>query len=104
MFMRTFPTVLERLVVWSVATLSSSSATKTPGDSALFFEGDALREGDGNGCESLTGTCATRLPRRVWVVVTSNRSGFCPESLIFGILNCKSYSRKDDDGAQKEEE
>jgi len=26
-----------------------------------------------------------RLPRRVCMVVTSKRSGFCPESLIFGI-------------------
>jgi len=35
--------------------------------------------------------------------VTSNRSGFCPESLIFGILDYKSFSRRDDDGTQKEE-
>ena len=27
----------------------------------------------------------TRLPRRVCVVTISNKSGFCPESLIFGI-------------------
>ena len=44
-----------------------------------------LREGDGNGSESLTGTCAICFPRQVCTVVTSNRSGFCPESLIFGI-------------------
>jgi len=103
MFMRTFPTVLERLGVWSVATLSSSSATNTSGDNALFFEGDVLRNVDGNSCESLTGMCESRLPCRVWVVVTSNRSGFCPESLIFGILDYKSFPHRDDDGTQKEE-
>jgi hypothetical protein len=82
MLIHTFPTVLERLGISCIATLSLSSAASTPGDHALFFEGDALREGDGSGG---TGTCATRLPRRVWVVVTSNMSGFCAESLIFGI-------------------
>ncbi len=56
-----------------------------PGDHARFFEGDALREGDGNGIGSFTGTWAIRLPRRVCVTATSNMSGFCPESLIFGI-------------------
>lgn len=100
MFILTFPTVLERLGIWCVAMLSSASAVRTPGDHALFFEGDTLREGDGSGCESFTGTCATRLPRRVCVVVTSNISGFCAESLIFGIWDCKGRSRRDDDGTQ----
>ena len=44
-----------------------------------------LCEGDGNGPESLTGTCAICFPRWACTVVTSNRSGFCLESLIFGI-------------------
>jgi hypothetical protein len=66
MFMCTFLTVLEHLGVWSVAILlSSSSAKNTPGDNALFFERDALRNVDGNGCESLTGTCESCLPHRV---------------------------------------
>ena len=65
MFMCTFLAVLEHLGVWSVAMLSSSSAKNTPGDNALFFEGDALRNVDSNGCESLTGTCESRLPH--WV-------------------------------------
>ena len=57
----------------------------TPGDHTRFFEGDALREGEGTGDESLTGTCVMRFPRRVCVVATSNMSGGGPESLIFGI-------------------
>jgi len=58
----------------------------SPGDKVLFFEGDAVRDGAGDGCESLTGTCVIFFPRRVCVVVTSNMSGLDPESLIFGIL------------------
>jgi len=61
------------------------SGSCAPGDHARFFEGDALREGDGNGTGSFTGTWVIRLPRRVCVTATSNMSGFCPESLIFGI-------------------
>ena len=80
----TFPTVLERLGIWSVLELSLLSSG-TPGDRARFFEGDTLREGAGEGCESLTGTCVIIFPRQVWVVVTSNRSGFDLEFLIFGI-------------------
>jgi len=45
-----------------------------------------VRDGAGDGCESLTGTCVIFFPRRVCVVVTSNMSGLDPESLIFGIL------------------
>jgi hypothetical protein len=61
------------------------SDSSTPDDHALFLEGDALREGDGKGEESVTGTCMVRFPRRVCTVVTSKMSGFCPESLILGI-------------------
>jgi hypothetical protein len=61
------------------------SGSWTPGDHARFFVGDDEREGDGNGVGSFTGTWVTRLPRRVCVVAISNMSGFCPESLIFGI-------------------
>lgn len=61
------------------------SSSGTPGDHARFFDGDVLREGAGDGCKSLTGVCATLFPRRVCVVVTSNRSGFGLESRIFGI-------------------
>ena len=64
---------------------SSLSSSDTPGDHARFFEGDALREGAGDGCESWTGMCVIRFPRRVCVVVTSNRSDFEFEPLIFGI-------------------
>jgi hypothetical protein len=35
------------------------------GDRSLFLEGDALREGNGNGCESWTGTCVILVPRQV---------------------------------------
>src|SRR6202050_5356899 len=80
----TFPAVLERLGSWSISELPSLCSS-TPGDHACVFEGDALRDGAGDGCKSLTGTCVIRLPRRVCVVVTSNRSGFGLESLIFGI-------------------
>ena len=82
--MRTFPVVLERLGNWSIGSMSSL-ASSIPGDHARFFEGDALREGAGDGSESLTGTCVILLPRRVCVLVTSNISGFDPEFLIFGI-------------------
>jgi hypothetical protein len=58
----------------------------SPGDKARFFEGDALRDGAGDGCESLTGTCVIFFPRRVCVVAGSNMSDLDPESLIFGIL------------------
>ena len=58
----------------------------SPGDKALFFEGDALRDGAGDCCKSLTGTCVIFFPRQVCVVVVSNVSGLDPESLIFGIL------------------
>ena len=61
----------------------------SPGDKALFFEGDAVRDGAGDGCESLTGTCVIFFPCRVCVVVTSNISGLDPEALIFGILCTK---------------
>lgn len=45
-----------------------------------------MREEDGNGgVESFTGAWVIRFPRRVCVVTTSYTSGFCPESLIFGI-------------------
>lgn len=84
MVVRTFPPVLERLGTWSISELPWSGSS-TPGDHARFFDGDALRDGAGDGCESLTGTCVILLPRRVCVVVTSNRSGFGLESLIFGI-------------------
>jgi len=50
------------------------------------LEGDALRDGAGDGCESLTGTCMIFFPRRVCVVATSHMSGLDPESLIFGIF------------------
>jgi len=82
-FVHTFLAVLERLDIGSV-TKSSLLGSCTPGDHAHFFAGDTLREGDGNGVVSFTGTWVTRLPRRVCVVTTSNMSGF-PESLIFGI-------------------
>jgi hypothetical protein len=62
-----------------------SSASSTPGDHTRFFEGDMLHEGEDNGCESFTGTCVIRDPRRVCVVVASNKSDLFPESLIFGI-------------------
>jgi hypothetical protein len=61
------------------------SKSGSPGDKARFFEGDALRDGAGDGCESFTGTCVIFFPRRVCVVVVSNMSGLDPESLIFGI-------------------
>jgi hypothetical protein len=51
----------------------------------IFFVGDTLHEGDGNGVESFTGTWVTHLPCWVCVVAISNMSSFCPESLIFGI-------------------
>jgi hypothetical protein len=51
----------------------------------LFLEEDALCEGDGNGWESLTGTCIIHFPHWVYVVVTSNISDFGVESCIFGI-------------------
>jgi hypothetical protein len=57
----------------------------SPGDKALFFEGDTLRDGAGDSCESFTGTCVIFFPRQVCVVVVSNMSGLDPESLMFGI-------------------
>jgi len=81
---RTFPAVLERLDIGSV-TKSSWLGSWTPGDHGRFFARDTLREGDGNGVRSFTGTWLTRLPRRVCVVAISNMSGLWPESLIFGI-------------------
>jgi hypothetical protein len=68
----------------SVSELSLSSSG-TPGDHAHFFDGDVLRKGAGDGCKSLTRMYATLFPHRVCVVVTSNRSDFDLESLIFGI-------------------
>lgn len=56
--------------------------SKAPGDHAHFFEGDALREGEG--CKSLTGTCVTLVPCLVCTVATSNIS-VVDESQIFGI-------------------
>jgi hypothetical protein len=61
------------------------SGSCTPGDHARFFVGDDVREEDGNGVESFTAAWMIRFPRRVCVVTTSYMSGFCPESLIFGI-------------------
>ena len=85
-FIRTFPEVLERLYVGSVKEPWSISGSCTPGDHARFFVGDDVREEDGNGgVESFTGAWVIRFPRRVCVVTTSYTSGFCPESLIFGI-------------------
>ena len=80
----TFPTVLDRLGNWFVSE-SSLLSSGTPGDHARFFDGDALREGPGDGCKSWTGMCVILFPRRVCVVVTSNRSDFDLESLILGI-------------------
>jgi hypothetical protein len=53
---------------------------------ALSFEGDAVHDGAGDSCESLTSTCVIFFPCQVCVVVTSNMSALDPESLIFGIL------------------
>ena len=80
----TFLTVLDRLGNWFVSE-SSLLSSGTPGDHARFFDGDALREGPGDGCKSWTGMCVILFPRRVCVVVTSNRSDFDLESLILGI-------------------
>src|ERR1700689_93522 len=85
MVVHTFPPVLERLGTWSISELPWSGSS-TPGDHARFFDGDALRDGAGDGCESLTGTCVILLPRRVCVVVTSNRSGFGFGCFFFFIL------------------
>ena len=57
----------------------------TPGDHTCFFDGDALREGAGDGSESWTGMCVILFPCRVCVVATSNRSDFDLEALILGI-------------------
>lgn len=80
----TFPTVLDRLGNLFVSE-SSLLTSGTPGDHTRFLDGDALREGPGNCCKSWTGTCVILFPRRVCVVVTSNRSDVDLESLIFGI-------------------
>ena len=45
--------------------LELSLSSGTPGDRAHFFKGDALREGAGDGCESLTGTHVILFPHRV---------------------------------------
>ena len=60
-------------------------SSSTPGDHDHFFKGDALCDGAGDSCESLTGTCVIFSPHLVCVVVTSNRSGFDLEFLVFGI-------------------
>ena len=51
----------------------------------VFLEGDALCEGNGNGWESLTGTCSIRFPCRVCAIMTSCMLDFGVESHIFGI-------------------
>ena len=61
------------------------SSSGTPGDHARFFDGDALREGAGDGSKSWTGMCVILFPRQVCVVATSNRSDFDLEALILGI-------------------
>jgi hypothetical protein len=82
--MHTFPLVLECLGIWCIEG-PSSLGSSIPGDHRHFFEGDALRDGVAGCSESLTGTCMIFLPHQVCLVVTSNRSGFAPVSLIFGM-------------------
>jgi hypothetical protein len=88
MLILTFPEVLDRFGTGSVGKSSKSWLNSCcSGDKARFFEGEALRDGVGDGCESLTGMCVIFFPCRVCVVVTSNMSGLAPKSLIFIISN-----------------
>jgi hypothetical protein len=82
--MHTFPLVLECLGIWCIEG-PSLLGSSIPGDHGRFFEGDVLRDGVAGCSESLTGTCMIFWPRRVCLVVTSNRSDFAPVSLIFGM-------------------
>src|ERR1700722_18821218 len=79
------PKPINRPLHFTFHCISHSSCASPPGDHTRFLEGDALREGDGNGWESLTGTCSIRFPRRVCAIITSCMSDFGPESRIFGI-------------------
>jgi hypothetical protein len=85
MFIRTFPVVLDRFGSLSDGEVSWSSFCCTPGDHSVFLEGDALRDGDGNDFESSTGACISFGPRRVCTVLTSCKSPFGFDFLIFGI-------------------